>query len=81
VSNEPKWRAGMRAMVMRALRRYGPQTPQQISARIGQPIEAIAPRMTELEAFGEAWDTGQRRSRLGRGRKQKVWAATEENPA
>lgn len=81
MSKGTKWRAGMRAMVLRSLRISGPQTPQQIASNIGFPVEDVAPRMTELEASGEARDTGQRRSRFGRGRKQKVWEATEEKSA
>lgn len=81
MTNEPKWRAGMRAMILRTLRLKGPQTPQQIAANIGFPVEDVAPRMTEMESLGQAQDTGQRRSRFGRGRPQKVWQAMEEIPA
>jgi len=77
MSKGTKWRAGMRAMVLRSLRLHGDQTPQQIANNIGFPVEDVAPRMTELESAGEARDTGERRSRFGRGRPQKVWTATE----
>ena len=80
VSNDygRKWAAGVRALIMRRLRLYGAQTPQQLADGLKLSVEAIAPRMTELEASGEAFDTGERRSRFGRGRKQKVWSNTHD---
>lgn len=75
--SEPHWRAGLRALILHRLRVHGPQTPQQLADGCQVAVEAIAPRMVELESDGVIFDTGQRRSRFGRGRKQKVWSAVD----
>lgn len=78
-----KWAAGLRALIVRKLNEHGPLTTNQLAGMCNVSVEAIAPRMTELEAEGLAHDTGRRvASGSGLGRKLKVWQlTTEETPA
>lgn len=78
--NRP-WAAGLRKLILHRLRSQGPQTTHELAAGCQVSPDAIAPRMTELEALGEAHDTGRRKSSVsGKGRKQKVWAEGEGTP-
>jgi predicted ArsR family transcriptional regulator len=78
VTGEPGWRSALRSLIRLRLEQHGPQTTHEIANGCRVSLAAVAPRMTEMEAEGTAYDTGSRRSPTGRGRKQKVWAATSE---
>jgi predicted ArsR family transcriptional regulator len=74
-SLEPRWRAALRRLIVHRLTEHGPQTTRELANGCNVSQDAIAPRMTELEAAGEIVDTGyRRRSVSGRGRTLKVWA-------
>ena len=73
-TNEPKWRAALRSLIMRRLRVHGPQTTRELANGCEVTMEALAPRMSELAATGDVYDTGTRRSSAsGRGRPLKLW--------
>lgn len=78
--NRP-WAAGLRSLIVLKLQQNGPQTTHELATACQVSPDAIAPRMTELEALGEAHDNGRRKSSVsGKGRKLKVWAAGEGEP-
>lgn len=75
--NRP-WAAGLRSLIMLKLLANGPQTTHELATACQVSPDAIAPRMSELEALGEAVDSGRRKASVsGKGRKLKVWAAAD----
>ena len=77
---EPHWRAALRNLILHRLRVHGPQTTHELATGCQVSVEAVMPRMSELEASGDVFDTGRRKSSVsGRGRKQKVWRSAD-NP-
>lgn len=74
MSVEPKWRTALRSLLVHKLRTLGPMTTKQLANACQVTEKAVAPRMTELCALGDARDSGGRHTSLsGRGRKQVVW--------
>ncbi len=73
------WAAGLRALIVRKLHAHGPMTTRELALSCQVSLEAIAPRLSELEELGAVFDSGRRVSPTsGRGRKLKVW--TWERP-
>lgn len=73
------WAAGLRALITRKLHAHGPMTTRELALSCQVSVEAIAPRLSELESLGAVFDSGRRvASASGRGRKLKVW--TWERP-
>jgi hypothetical protein len=50
-----------RQLCLQVLRQHGPQTPDEIAARMGAEVLYIRPRCSELRAFGHVLRTGERR--------------------
>jgi predicted ArsR family transcriptional regulator len=74
-----KWAAGLRALILKKLNERGPMTTHDLANACQVNQDAVAPRMTELEAEGSVRDTGHRqRSVSGKGRPLKVWEATSQ---
>ena len=66
--------AGHAQKVLDCLKAHGPQTPEQIGARIGLDPYAIRKRLPELERAGFAQPTGET-APTASGRSQRVWRA------
>lgn len=49
-----------------------PSTPEEVAARIGEPVMNCRPRAAELSKLGKIVDSGLRRAAMG-GRKAIVW--------
>lgn len=67
---------GLRHRVLDEVRSH-PGTPEEISARIGEPLLSCRPRFTELSIAGLIGDSGIRRPSQG-GRMAIVWVALEQ---
>jgi hypothetical protein len=67
---------GLRQRVLDEVRRQ-PGTPEEISARLGEPLLSCRPRFTELSISGLIGDSGIRRPSQG-GRMAIVWVALEK---
>ncbi|MCU0783721.1 MAG: hypothetical protein MUF81_06665 [Verrucomicrobia bacterium] len=73
---EPAWRAALRALIAHKLSELGPLDTHELARACQVNPDAVAPRMSEMEALGLARDTGRRHSSVsGKGRKLKVWEA------
>lgn len=64
----------LRTRVWRCLARHGPQTPDEVAARIGESILSVRPQFTLLTKENKIADTGERRTNDS-GRKAMVWKA------
>jgi hypothetical protein len=65
----------LRVLVLSALRKYGPMTPDETAAKIGRDVLAVRPRFSELakQRFGPAIErTGDKRTNKS-GLKAWVW--------
>lgn len=66
----------MRAIVLRALRRRGPSTPEEIAVWTRLDLMSVRPRFSELKALGQIETNGEtRQSRTGK--RAKVWRIRE----
>jgi hypothetical protein len=65
----------LRARVLDAIR-ANPGTPEEIAARLGEPVLNTRPRCAELSAKGLIEDSGQRGPAMG-GRRAIIWQAKE----
>lgn len=65
----------LRARVLDAIRAR-PGTPEEIAARLGEPVLNTRPRTSELVRMGLIEDSGERRKAMG-GRSAIVWQAKE----
>lgn len=52
-----------------------PSTPEEIAARIGEPVFSVRPRASELATMGLIKDSGKRREAMG-GKLAIVWSIT-----
>jgi hypothetical protein len=66
-------RAGfLRQAVLNALYWHGPQTADEVAARLGESVLSIRPRVSELAVDGRVVATGERRKNAS-GRSAIVW--------
>ena len=66
----------LRAIVLRALRRRGPSTPEEIAVWTRLDLMSVRPRFSELKALGQIEPNGEaRQSRTGK--RAKVWRIKE----
>lgn len=71
------WAKGLRSLGLKKLVELGPMDSHQLANACQVSPDAMAPRLSELEAAGLVRDTGRRHSSVsGRGRKLKVWDAS-----
>jgi len=74
MNTEPQWRNALRGLIVHKLKELGPLDNHALANACQVNQDAIAPRLSELEALGQVRDTGRRHSSVsGRGRKLKVW--------
>jgi predicted ArsR family transcriptional regulator len=65
--------AGLRAHVLASITSL-PGTPEEVAARLGQPVHSIRPRFSELAAKGLIEDSGERGEAMG-GKRAIRWRA------
>ena len=65
----------LRERVLAALRE-APGTPEDVAARLNEPVMNVRPRISEARALGLVKDTGRRGEAFG-GRRAIIWAVAE----